>query len=339
MENPNNQNNKELKWSVMGFWNQMLGLTKRYPPKVRDYISPADLGKDYWSRYQKMMGIEPTNPFEDRVLRIFSAGDEFHHLMKNVFKALGIFINSQDDPDKEGKKQYSIIPATEKALKVLGSYDVLAGGKVDIEQTERQCHIMNFSDFVTERTLMMAKFLQENYPDGLPTLLYEIKSINSLAFWNKKDYLTEAYPHHRLQCFAYLKANNIPEGRILYVSKDDLMTAEFPIYLNDEKLNKAFEEDREQMSYYIFNKQEPPKPDNIIFDPYKKFRFQFNKKKYVIEGCFDFNWEIARSQYFTLMTGMKSVDEWKDKYENELKEKNNQLKEKIKGEAKEKTKP
>lgn len=323
-------NNKEMKWSVMKFWNEMLGLTKRYPPKVRDYISPSDIGRDYWSRYQKMLGVEPTNPFEDRVLRIFSAGDEFHYLMKNVFKALGIFINSQDDPDKEGSRQYSVVPATEKALKVLGGYDVLAGGKVDIEQVKEQCIKMNFSDFVKDRTMMMAEYLVKEYPDGLPELLYEIKSINSLAFWNKKDYLNQAYPHHALQCFVYLKANNFPEGRVLYVSKDDLMTAEFPIYLDNPKLAEAFEKDREEISYYIFNKEEPSKPENIIFDPFKKFRFQFQKQSIVIDGCFDYNWEVARSQYFTLMTGFQTVDKWKDAWKKELWDKNNEIKENAK---------
>lgn len=321
-------NNKELKWSVMKFWNEMLGLTKRYPPKVRDYISASDIGKDYWSRYQKMMGVEPTNPFEDRVLRIFSAGDEFHYLMKNVFKALGIFINSQDNLDKGGSKQWSIVPATEKTLKVLGNYDVLAGGKVDIEQVREQCIVMNFSDFVKDRTMMMAEYLVKEYPDGLPKLLYEIKSINSLAFWNKKDYLNQAYPHHELQCFAYLKANNFLEGRVLYVSKDDLMTAEFPVYLDNPKLAEAFEKDREEMSYYIFNKEEPPKPKNIVFDPYKKFRFQFNKQKYVIEGCYDKNWEIVRSQYRNLMLQPESFEQWEERTDEEIKLKNNELKKK-----------
>jgi len=332
MSEENNKNNK-LKWSVMNFWNEMLGATKRYPPKVRDYISPSDLGKDYWTRYQKMMGIETTNPFEDRVLRIFSAGDEFHHLMRNVFLALGILINTQDEPGPDGKRQWSIVPETEKALKTLGSYDALVGGKVNLDQVENQCRVMKFSDFVSERTIMMAKSLAELYPEGLPNLLYEIKSINSMAFWNKKDYLTDAYPHHKLQLWNYLKANNLPEGRLLYVSKDDLMTAEFPVYLDDKKTEEAFEKDREQITYYIKNKEEPPKPPNVIFDPNKKFRFQFKKKKYVLEGCYDYNWEVIRSVYFTLMTGFKDIEKWKYAHAKELKEKNEELKSKAKAET------
>jgi len=326
--------NKKEEWSVMKFWNDLLGLTKRYPPKVRDYISASDIGKNYWDRYQKMMGVEVTDPFDDRTLRIFSAGDEFHHLMKNVFKALGIFINSQDDPDENGRNQWSIIPATSKTLKVLGKYDVLVGGKVKVEQTRELCRKMGFSDFVERRTIKMAEFLAEKYPNGLPELLYEIKSTNSLAFWNKKDYLSSAYPHHLLQCYAYLKANKKPEGRILYISKDDLMTAEIPVYLNDPKLEKAFQEDIEKMSYYILNHIEPPKPPSIVFNEKKKLKFQAKKKRYVINGSYEFNWEILRSQYFKKMTGCKTRQEWEEKHKIELSEKNKELKEKFKGRLK-----
>jgi len=327
--------NEEIKkekteWSVQAFWNDLLELTKRYPPKERDYISASDIGKGHWDRYQKMTGVESTNPFPDRVLRIFAAGDEFHNLIKNVFKALGIFINSQDDPDEDGKNQWSIIPATLKTLKVLGKYDALVGGKVNVEQTRETCDRMQLSDFVKQRTIKMAEFLVKKYPNGLPELLYEIKSINSMAFWNKKDYLSGAYPHHVMQCYAYLKANNKPEGRLLYVSKDDLMMAEIPVYLNNPKLEKIFNDDVKKMTYYLLNKKEPPKPDNIIYNEKKKLRFQHNKVKQIITGCYDFNWEVSRSQYFKKLTGFEVVKEWENSHKVELSEKNKGLKDKFK---------
>ena len=329
MENQNN-NSEELKWSVMGLWNKMLGLTQRYPPKERDYISFSDLGKEPWSRYQKMMGVKVTNPFPERVLRKFAAGNEFHNLMSNVFKALGILVNTQDEPDESGRNQWSIIQPEGKLLKLLGKYDNLVGGKVDRGQVMTQCHKMGFSDFVKERTLLMADFLEENYPEGLPELLYEIKSINSMAFWAKKDYLRQAYPQHELQCYGYLKANNLPEGRILYLSKDDLMMAELPIYLKDPEMTKRFNEDREMMSNCILNREEPPKPENIIFDPRKKLRFQWKKEKHILEGCYDYNWQVKRSQYFTLMTGFKEESRWKAEHTKELSKKNVELKEEYK---------
>ena len=324
------ENSENTVWSIQSFWNDLLESTKRYPAKSRDYISASDIGKDFWGRYQKMTGTETTNPFSDRTLRIFAAGDEFHHLIKNVFQALGIFINSQDDEDEDGRNQWSIIPATLKTLKVLGKYDALVGGKVNIEQTKETCERMQLSDFIKIRTIRMAEFLAEKYPDGLPELLYEVKSINSMAFWNKKDYLSNAYPHHILQCYAYLKANNKPEGRLLYISKDDLMMAEIPVYLNDPKLEKIFQEDVAKMTYYLLNQIEPPKPKDIIYNEKKKLRFQVDKKKQVITGCYDYNWEVSRSQYFKKLTGVETEKQWKSNCQVELSEKNKGLKDSYK---------
>jgi len=320
-----NKKSKML-WSVEDVWNEQLGLSKRYPPKVRDYISPSDIGKDYWGRYQKMMGVEETNPFEYRVLRIFAAGNEFHHLLNNVFRASGILLNTQDEPDEQGRNQWSIIPETDKTLKVLGKYDCLAGGIPNLEQTKEHCERIGLSEFVANRTIKMVEKLLEVYPNGLPKILYEFKSVNSMAFWGKKNYLQDAYHWHTLQNYAYLKANSIPEGRVLYISKDDLTIAEFQVLYPDEKLEAELQKDLEEMTHYIKTKTEPPKPDYVVLNPLKKLRFQKDKKKIVLEGCYEANWEVSRSNFFTLMTGFKTEKEWQKSIRKEISEKNSQLK-------------
>lgn len=321
-----NEMTKDMRWSIMGKWNDMNEMTKQREPKVRDYMSPSDLGKNYWDRYQKMMGVPVTNPYEERVLRIFSAGDEFHHLMLNVFRACGILINTQDLPDKNGNNQWSVIEETDSSLKMLGKYDALAGGKPDLKQVEKHCDEYYFSDFIKSRTIAMAKSLLEKYPNGLPELLYDFKSINSMAFWNKKDYLAQAYPWHRLQLYAYLKANNVQEGRLLYISKDDLMTAEFPVYLNDVNLAELYKKDTEGMTHFIRNKIEPPKPENIVFNKKGKIRFQKDKKKYVIEGCYNKNWEVERSSWFKLLTKFDNAEDWESSIKGKIKDKNDEIK-------------
>ena len=320
---------EQMKWSIQGLWNQ-IGEGSVYPPKERDYISPSDLGKDYWGRYQKMTGQTATNPYDQRTLRIFQAGNEFHNLVGNIFKALGIHVNTQDKPDEHGRNQWSIVPETEDCLKTLGKYDNLVGGKPDLEQAEKQCKAMEFSEFATEKTLAIGKHILETNPEGLKPLIYEIKSINSMAFWNKKDYLSDAYPHHSLQLFNYLKANSIEEGRVLYVSKDDLMLAEFPVYLKDPKLEEIFNKDRKEMSYFIKNKIEPPKPEYIVQKDDAKIRFQYKKVKYALKGRYDYNWEVMRSTFFTKMTGFETVDEWKESCKGLLKDKNDEIKDKFK---------
>jgi len=320
-----NKRSKML-WSVEDIWNEQLGLSKRWPPKVRDYISPSDIGKDYWGRYQKMMGIPETNPYEYRVLRVFAAGNEFHCLLNNVFRAAGILLNTQDEPDEQGCNQWSIIPETEKTLKVLGKYDCLAGGVPNLEKTKQYCEQMGFSEFVKDRTIKLVEKLLEVYPNGLSKILYEFKSINSMAFWGKKNYLQKAYPWHTLQNYAYLKANNISEGRVLYISKDDLTIAEFQVLCPNEKLEADLQKDLEEMTNYIKNKQEPPKPDYVVLNPMKKLHFQKDNKKIVLNGCYEANWEVSRSPFFTRMTGFSQTEEWEKSIRKDIGEKNNQLK-------------
>ncbi|MCK5633188.1 hypothetical protein KAH94_05530, partial [bacterium] len=167
---------------------------------------------------------------------------------------------------------------------------------------------------------------------------------NSMAFWAKKAYLSEAYPHHRHQAYGYLKGNSknpkalemvkkagldvdeITEARLLYISKDDLTLAEFPIHLNDNLLEASYNYDIVTMSKYILNDIEPPKPDYIIFNKRKTLSFSKDKVKYKVRGCWCPNWEVERSSYFELMTGCKDVKDWQETLKAEIKEKNEVIK-------------
>ncbi len=335
-------------WSIQGIWNSLEDVEQR-APKKRDYISFGDIGKkDYWSRYMKMNAIPETNPFEPRIMRIFQAGNEFHDLVKTIFKKSGIFINSQDDLDEDGKEQWSVIPATDTTLKQFGAYDALVGGKPNVERALSWIDKSDLSDFMKSKAQKIALSLKEKFPNGLKPMLYEIKSINSQAFWSKKGYLHEAYPHHKHQALGYLRANHnnpkmiemvnrigglnidsIDEARLLYISKDDLVVAEFPVSLNDQKLKESYDEDIRTMSYYVLNNIEPPKPDYIVFDSKKRFTFQDKKIKYKVQGCYRHNWEVERSSYFNLMTGFENPKEWKSSLRDELSGKNKKIKERV----------
>ena len=43
-----------------------------------------------------------------------------------------------------------------------------------------------------------------------------------------------AYKHHKMQLLLYLITLGINEGKLVYVSKDDLCIQEFPVYLDRE---------------------------------------------------------------------------------------------------------
>ena len=318
-------------WSIQGIWNDIDDLEFQRKPKKRTYISAGDVGKeDYWSRYMKMRGVPPTNPIPNRVFRIFQAGDVFHDFIKKIFKVTGLFINSEDDW-KDGKPQWSVTEPTEDKLEVRGKYDILVGGTPDLDAAIEWIENSNMSDFARMKAKRIAKYFAHEFKNGLRPLLYEVKSINSNAFWHKRRYLEDAYPHHKLQLFHYLQANDIHEGRLLYVSKDDMVVEEFPVFANDQKLKERYEKDVKKMTWYYRNEKIPPQPPYTVFDEHKIYRFQHNKQKRKVRGSWVPNWEVSRSNYLTLMTGYGDKDEFEksDEVKAEIKKKNKEIKSEV----------
>ena len=48
----------------------------------------------------------------------------------------------------------------------------------------------------------------------------------------------DANQNHRMQLWIYLYELGIKEGSIFYISKDDMSISEYPVFLNDKKLEK-----------------------------------------------------------------------------------------------------
>jgi len=69
-------------------------------------------------------------------------------------------------------------------------------------------------------------------------LIYEIKSKHSRSFWYMNQKGEGAGEQHKMQLWTYLYLAKIEEGRIVYVSKDDLSILEYPVFLKDEKLKE-----------------------------------------------------------------------------------------------------
>jgi len=68
--------------------------------------------------------------------------------------------------------------------------------------------------------------------------LYEIKSKHSRSFWYMDKQKQGAQDSHKMQLWSYLYVTGIEEGRIIYVSKDDLAVLEYPVFRNDKQLEE-----------------------------------------------------------------------------------------------------
>jgi CRISPR/Cas system-associated exonuclease Cas4 (RecB family) len=104
---------------------------------------------------------------------------------------------------------------------------------------------------------------------GDHSLLYEIKTMHSQGFWWRQRTGGLALPHHELQTTAYMwmlkdKYPNL-EGRICYVSKDDLAVLTAPVEYREERV----EEVKRQLTTLnqAWESQTPPEPaEDIVFD-------------------------------------------------------------------------
>lgn len=304
-------------------WNDITVAVKRgRPHEPRQHIYASEIGKSFFDRYHKMIGTPETEMIDDRVLRKFTAGEVFEELIGDYLSMIGLIKSSQEHIE---------IPENEKHLRITGRIDYIAGmsdwkaarEKIGNGTTEE------YSDITKEILLKLIERLEQKYPNGISDTLFEIKTINSMVFWAKKHYLTEAYPWHVMQIYTYLKQKGMSEGRIVYVSKDDLTIKELTITYPNAELEAVWQKDVETMSDYLRKGVEPPKPPSVIFDKRGSYPFQKNGVKHKCEGLWKENWEVKFSSYFRMITGFESEDKWLYSLRSEISERNKELKEKF----------
>lgn len=333
-------------WNLEDVWNDAL-ITERRETKPRDYIYASEIGKNYWERYHKMMGVEPTNHYDARVLRKFAAGDLFEQVVGMILRKCGILISEQERVE---------LSATDKHLRVSGRIDFHAGGISDWFEARKRIAGEDWPDAMLNICNKIIDKFEKEYPAGLDNKIVEVKSVNSMLFWAKKDYLLDAYPWHKFQLLTYLIVLG-KTGKIIYISKDDLTIKEFDFDASAE-LSEAYYKDLEEMTHYYKNKIVPPKPPSVIFDERKTYSFGAKRelekvgtpkqvfdlmKSYVtnlvevtstyqvkLQGSHEVNWEYERSPYRDLLTGTSSEEDWEEWHYmrlNEARDKNKERKE------------
>jgi hypothetical protein len=109
--------------------------------------------------------------------------------------------------------------------------------------------------------------------------IVECKSKNSKAFWYMDKKGEGAQVHHKMQLHTYLymmnkhggklpdgtvippRSGKLTEGRILYVSKDDMAMLEYPVYLNDTELEKMWKYELDTLNRCWKDRTAPPAPE------------------------------------------------------------------------------
>jgi len=309
--------NKEKSWSIQEFWNGSLILEKDRKTEPRDILYVGDIGAPFLDVYWKMLGIEPTNPFSDTIRRKMEAGNFIEAWIVWTFRKCGILKNWQGKVRLLDNPEY---------LPVYGRYDILAGHDGDWEKTKKEVYdFFNkiqdlgfdfpYYEIVRKKTLLLLEGLSQKYPNGLEDKIYEVKSLNSMAFWSKDEPISNPYEHHINQLTMYQLYNsdglkNVL-GSFLYVDRDTTFLSELPNIVKEEKVKELHDWLR-KMTFYYRTKTEPPKPELIIFDTRRQ--------------QWTFNWQIDRSPYRDKILGDVKIED----LQKEIKNRNSNLKDKEK---------
>lgn len=208
----------QVKFSLWGLVDKALS-TEREKREITSWHA-SGLGSCPTGRYLERLGVEPDEEFDERTLRVFSAGKKFEDWILDL--ALEGLKGSPD-------AQISLIREVPAKLEDWG-----VSGRADA--------VVEVSG---------------------EKVVYEIKSKHSRAFhWMSKKG-EGAMRQHEMQLWVYLKALNIPEGRILYISKDDLCFLEYIVRLDDTVLGQEVALEVELLNR-AWALKVPPKP---IADP------------------------------------------------------------------------
>ena len=96
------------------------------------------------------------------------------------------------------------------------------------------------------------------------SIIYDVKTKNSNAFWYMNKYNKGPDRHYLEQVWTYLKAENVQRGAVFYVSKDDLTLLEYPVRLDDETLATSVMGQLKLLNDCWKNDVLPPMAENIV---------------------------------------------------------------------------
>lgn len=157
-------------------------------------------------------------------------------------------------PDKEFDARTLDVFAVGKAEEEFFLSVLANSEKMKLEQQVRieskELNATGYADFVAQ------------FPDNGIAIVGEIKSKHSKAFWYMEKKKEGPPIHNKMQLWLYLYILKIPEGRLIYISKDDRCKLEYPVYLNDKTLEKLVLDELDMLNKAWEAKLPPP----VLFD-------------------------------------------------------------------------
>jgi hypothetical protein len=281
---------KEVSWSFANLWNDAV-YSKQRDLVARDYIYASEIGGALVDRYLKMKAIKPTNPPNMRSLRKFETGNLIEWIVRFVLQRAGLIISEQQKIDW----------AYDGMLSVHGRLDFLAGGVPDFDKAKADIESLQLPESIVESSMYIVQKLTERYQGvALKKIVLEIKSCSSFVM-DMIEKTEKPLKHHKNQCYHYVKGLDMDEGHIVYVCKDDLRMAEFPVW-DDAETARAYANDVMAMTKYYRLNERPPLEPLITFE----------------DGKFKKNFQVEYSSYLTLLYGFETPRDYSDSVKSQV---------------------
>jgi len=305
--------------SISKLWNDSIEQGDSYPATPRNRIWASELGKSDLDVYLKLMGEEPSNPFDSRARRKFEAGNLFEWIVMLILMRCGIYQSSQE---------WIGVKIDERCLEVSGKLDHLIGGIPRYEEARKEIEALALPPFFTKASQKILNYFKEQYPNGIPEQGIEAKSTSSFGI--EKVYFTgKALMGHDLQAFHYAYKKKIP-FTILYISRDDLRMAEIPVLPDNEELKARYKSKIVTLSNYYNKKEEPPKEPEVVWDnETERFTKNFNVEYspyltrnygYATPALFDEAWGAKVESWNRVVTRIKGKKELTENNKEKLSE-------------------
>jgi hypothetical protein len=285
-----------ISWNLADPWNEAAKSEDR-PLKPRDYLFASNIFDSNINTYLSMLGIEPSNPANDRSRRKFFAGHVWEYIVKQVLLVCGVY------HQEEIKIDATPFP---NLLSVHGRCDFLAGGIVDKEEAWAKIKEHNLPDILHG---IAHRAIDKWHGLDLEKKILEIKAV-AMFTYDFVEKRRKPIDGHAGQAYHYQRNNK--EGLkadIVYVSKDTTLLSQFALPM--EHIEEAYMKDIAQKTYYYTRREQPP------LDPLMGFDESI--------GNFSKNLKVEYSNYLTMLYGYGSPDDYRRSIEPITKRWNNVL--------------
>jgi hypothetical protein len=263
-------------WNIKDLLGDLMGTTAEKEPQPRAEIWASDLGKPYVDRWLQMRGVPYSNPPTGKALMTFFLGKQIELGFAEMLLRCGVAFRSQERLTVQHPDCLPVVGKPDLVVAVTDWQAVVAA--VD-EHREDYPGERPGAEAQRQALKALLEGWRRRYPRGLPTTVFEVKSLNSFAFkyHRGEEGLSNAYPHHKLQLYTYMRGLGLREGHLVYVARDTGWMEEV-VVRETEELEGAWIRDVEIMSYYALGDERPPQEPAQI-DGKDNWRVSYSRYK------------------------------------------------------------